>query len=176
MVTLKPDADSCSSDSLSNLLLNVFSELQYRAMGNSLEIFNETGLTVPQLITLNLLSEKSPRTVTEISEYTKLSVGATSHLVDRLYIKKLVDRTEDEQDRRQKRVSLSRLGASTVDRLMRSRREGLKETLELLSDKTRARFAEALTLVLNEIKSTKGTPANDAMRSPARSRNSEVPQ
>ncbi len=59
---------------------------------------------------------------------------------------------------------------------MRSRREGLKEALELLSDKTRARFAEALTLVLDEIKSTKGTPANDAMRSPTRSTNPEVSQ
>ncbi len=176
MATLKPSIDSGSSDTLCDLLLGMFHEIQRRGMGDSLEILNETGLTLPQIITLNLLTEKSPRTVTEISECTKLSVGATSHLVDRLYIKKLVDRTEDEQDRRQKRVSLSKLGASTMDRLMRSRREGLMEALEALTEKTRSRFAEVLTSVLDEIKSTKGTPANNAMRSPSRSTNSEVPQ
>jgi DNA-binding MarR family transcriptional regulator len=167
MATTKANVDSCSSETLYELLMGMFHEIQNRAMGDSLEILNETGLTLPQIITLHLLQKKGPCTVTEISECTKLSAGATSHLVDRLYIKKLVDRAENEQDRRQKRISLSSLGATTMDRLSRSRREELIKALETVSDKTRARFAEVLTLVLNEIKSTKVEPTKEAMKSPA---------
>jgi Transcriptional regulators len=147
--------------------MGMFREIQQRGMGKSLEILNEKGLTLPQVLTLHLLQEKGPCTVTEISECTKLSAGATSHLVDRLYIKKLLDRVENEQDRRQKQISLSNLGAITMDRLTRSRKEELMKPLETLSETTRVRFAEALTLVLDEIKSTKVEPTKEAIKSPA---------
>jgi DNA-binding MarR family transcriptional regulator len=176
MATLKPDVDSCSSEILCELLSSMFHEIQQRGMGESLEILNDKGLTLPQIMTLHLLQEKGPRTVTEISECTKLSAGATSHLVDRLYTKQLVDRTENEQDRRQKRISLSNLGATTMDRLQRTRKEEFTKTLETLSDTTRARFVEVLKLVLSEVKSTKADPMDTVTHSSPRATNPEVSQ
>jgi DNA-binding MarR family transcriptional regulator len=125
--------------------------LQSFKIGDSLNVMNETGLTLPQIITLHFLRQRGPSNVNEIAACTKLSAGATSHLVDRLFRLKLVMRTEDEHDRRQKRVSLSTAGADLAVRLMRARRDGFMSAVRALSPATRALLGEVLTLVGQEL-------------------------
>jgi DNA-binding MarR family transcriptional regulator len=111
---------------------------------DSLMMMNESGLTVPQLIALHVLRFDGAQSVGEIASRTRLSRPATSHLVDRLVVMGLVDRAEDERDRRQKQVSLSAKGSEMVDRLFQLRFAQMTAGLKPLSPETRARLYEAL--------------------------------
>ena len=144
-----------SVEDLCELLMGSLHEIQRHGAGDSLAIMNATGLTLAQIITLYLLQSRSSCTIKEISESTRLSPGATSHLVSRLYKKKLVYRTEDKTDRRNKQISLSNLGIEVLSRLIRARKEGFTKALELLSNKTRSSLGLALALVIEEFKKTR---------------------
>jgi len=119
---------------------------------DALMMLNESGLTAPQLIALHVLRVEGAHSVGEIADRTRLSRPATSHLVDRLVFMGLVDRAEDEHDRRQKQVSLSSKGSDFVDRLFRARINDVATGLKMLSPKTRARLCEALEEVARELK------------------------
>ncbi len=118
---------------------------------DSLTLMNDSGLTVPQLLTLQLLRLAGAHTVSEIADKTALSRPATSHLVERLVEMGLVVRAEDANDRRQKQVSLSEKGTAVIDRLSQARRSHVAQAIESLTPGTRGRLAEALEEVQREL-------------------------
>ena len=60
-------------------------------------------------------------------------------------------REEDENDRRQRRLSLTAVGVTRVEHLMAARLLELKASVEPLSNKTRTDLAAVLERVLDEI-------------------------
>ncbi len=113
---------------------------------NMLELINDSGLTVPQLMTLRLLRCTSASSVSEIASRTRLSKPATSHLVDRLVALELVERIEDPNDRRQKQISLSPKARQLTDQLMSAQRKNMEARIALLSPT----LVERLTAVVSE--------------------------
>jgi DNA-binding MarR family transcriptional regulator len=77
------------------------------SLGEDLAIMAETGLTLPQVLTLFKLHDQSPQCVSSIAAVLHLSQPATSQLLDRLVQEGLVDRTEDPGDRRRKRLAIT---------------------------------------------------------------------
>jgi DNA-binding MarR family transcriptional regulator len=153
MAKTEPGGRGGSIEDLCELLMDTLHEVQCHGASDSLAIMNATGLTLPQIITLYLLQAKSPCTLKEISQRIRLSPAATSHLVSRLYKKKLVCRTEDQHDRRCKQISLSHLGVTVLSRLIRARRDGFTKALGFLSGGTRSDFAGVLARVREEFQS-----------------------
>src|SRR3954465_14947015 len=92
---------------LSALVNAMLSHVHRRSAGDSLAIMTEAGLTMPQLVTLHMLAPAGGRSVGAIAASLRLSPPATSHLVDRLVRARLVVRTEDPDDRRQKRLAIT---------------------------------------------------------------------
>ena len=123
-----------------------------KTLDDSLMMMNESGLTVPQLVALHVLRFDGAHSVGEISDLIRLSRPATSHLVERLVTMQLVDRTEDERDRRQKQVSLSVKGLALMDKLYQSKVAVLISGLEILSIDTREQLFAALADALQELK------------------------
>ena len=129
---------------LVELLVDVLQRLHAVQAGPALTALNESGLTLPQMITLPVLRTEGAHTVGAIATRVRLSAAAASHLVDRLVQLGLVDRVEHAHDRRRKHVSLSRKGQVVAERLNRARVEGLASGLERLSLRTRSRLADVL--------------------------------
>jgi DNA-binding MarR family transcriptional regulator len=123
-----------------------------KVLDDSLIMMNESGLTVPQLVALHVLRFDGDHSVGEIADRTRLSKPATSHLVERLVSMQLVDRTEDEHDRRQKQVSLNAKGLALMDKLFQAKLAVLAAGLECLSNETRSRLFEALADTVQELK------------------------
>lgn len=144
-------AERPAHDYLCDLFFSALHALGRTGFGDALTVMNATGLTLPQIVALHLVQSQGPCTVGEIAAGTRLSPAATSHLVDRLCQKGLARRSEGESDRRQKRVSLSKAGRLTIDKLMRARREGFTRALSRLTDGARVRLSEALGQVLEEL-------------------------
>jgi DNA-binding MarR family transcriptional regulator len=134
----------------------MMSHLHRRSAGDTLAVMNEAGLTMPQMVTLHMLAHGGPRSVGAIAGCLRLSAAAASHLVDRLVGTRLVERTEDPVDRRQKRVVITESGRTLADRVQQERTREIAQVLAQLSDEVQQQFADVLVRVVEELKALPG--------------------
>jgi DNA-binding MarR family transcriptional regulator len=82
-----------------------------------LSLMTEVGLSMPQMVSLCMLQRRGAHSISGIATLLNLSLSATSHLVDRMVDRGLVERTEDVRDRRQKRVAITGAGLAVAERM-----------------------------------------------------------
>jgi DNA-binding MarR family transcriptional regulator len=121
-----------------------------RGPGESTRLMHESGLTLPQIITLFAL-RRGPASITALSERLRLSLPATSQLVERLVEAGLVTRAELAGDRRVRRVTLRPPGLRFLERFGALRLRDIEEALRSLSPATRASLAAALASAVAEL-------------------------
>jgi DNA-binding MarR family transcriptional regulator len=98
-----------------------------------------------------------PLSVSELAEQIGLSLATTSLMVGELDRAGLVERSEDEEDRRRTLVTVDEGIARELDAWVQERLEPLRRTLERLSPETRADFMEGWRVLDEE--SARTTPA-----------------
>jgi DNA-binding MarR family transcriptional regulator len=76
----------------------------------AVHVINDLDLSLTHLATLYVLQGQEALTVNRVAETVGISVSQASRVVDHLVGHSLVSRTEDERDRRAKRVSISPTG------------------------------------------------------------------
>lgn len=112
-------------------------------------------VTLSQFAAMLVLGEAGPQTVSTLADRIGLSRAATSHLIERLVNRKLLHRTEDPDDRRQKRVTLAHSGEHLLNAVAEVHRRSTRAIWSGLSPAQRAR-AEAHVLALVELLRTAG--------------------
>jgi len=142
------------------------------SLGEDLVILAETGLTLPQVLTLYRLHDASPQCVSSIAAFLHLSQPATSQLLGRLVDEGLVDRSEDPGDRRRKRLALTTKGARLVTRLIDAKSRGLDHAANRLSPALRSRLACVLQEALAELEQApEGAPCPPGRKERSRHEN-----
>ncbi len=96
-----------------------------------------------------MLSLEGPMSVSELADRIGLAVATTSLLVGELSKAGLVERSEDELDRRRTIVSLTEEVRKIAEPRIQEHLEPFKRTLERLTPAARAHFMEGMRL-LNE--------------------------
>lgn len=119
----------------------------------------ESGLTFPQIIVIYALVWHEPQAISVLAERLRLSLGATSQLVDRLVEAGYVARAEKPDDRRVKLVRLRPKGAQFMKRLNEIRRAELADAFDALPPPLRARLTEVLRDAVDVLG---GSPDGDA--------------
>jgi DNA-binding MarR family transcriptional regulator len=112
----------------------------------------------PPLIVLSL---EGPMSVSELADRVGLTVATTSLLVGELSRAGLVERSEDERDRRRTIVSLSEEIRKVAEPRIQEHLQPFRRTLERLSPAARAHFMEGMR-VLNEEAGGFGAGSNPA--------------
>src|SRR5206468_2258842 len=112
------------------------------------DLFEAVGaleLTLTQIKLLHHL-EVAPHDLTlkAGAELVHVSLPAASRLVDDLVRRGFVERNEDAQDRRMKRVHLTDAGRSVIRRLNAARLSGLQRFAQTLTAAERGSLAQAL--------------------------------
>ena len=138
---------------LGALIGDLMKHVYRRSAGETLAVLNDAGLTLPQLVCLNVLDECGVRTVSAIASALRLSPAATSHLVDRLVSEGLVVRIEDPVDRRQKRVTITAAGRRFVGRVERARTREMTDAVAGMSAEVVRQFSRVLVKVIAELSS-----------------------
>ena len=118
----------------------------------------------PPLIVLSL---EGPMSVSELADRVGLTVATTSLLVGELSRAGLVERSEDEQDRRRTIVTLSEEIRKIAEPRIKEHLQPFRRTLERLSPAARAHFMEGMR-VLNEEAGGFGAGTNPADCQPPR--------
>jgi len=123
-----------------------------RSAGSTLALMNEAGLTMAQMVALYALEHKGPQSVSTIASFLKLSPAATSHLVDRLVTAGFVGRTEDQEDRRQKRIAITGAGRALAARVHQERAREFASALALVAPALQRQFATVLSRVVEALR------------------------
>ncbi|HXX68525.1 MAG TPA: MarR family transcriptional regulator [Polyangiaceae bacterium] len=112
--------------------------------GASTMFMYESGLTFPQIIVMYALTWLGPLPISSLAEKLRLSLAATSQLVERLVKDGYVAREESPKDRRVRLVKMRPHGKQFMDRLNEIRRRELSEAFERLPAKVHARLTDVL--------------------------------
>jgi DNA-binding MarR family transcriptional regulator len=106
-------------------------------------------LTITQIKLMHQL-ELTDRELTlkQAAELVPLSLPAASRTVDDLFRRGLIERHEDIEDRRMKRISLTEAGRSVIRKLNAARLSGLEQFTQTLNEDERGTLARALSELL----------------------------
>jgi DNA-binding MarR family transcriptional regulator len=117
--------------------------------GGMLEVIDELGLSLTQLKAIQLIvaDPASEMSLKQLGDSLEISLPAISRAVDGLVHRGLVTRTEDEEDRRIKRVRPTKEADQLVARLTDIRFSQLGEFVDTLSPRERNKLAAALAVL-----------------------------
>lgn len=101
-------------------------------------------LSTPQLRLLVVLEAGGQMNLSRLAEQLGVDASTASRTCDQLVKAGLITRDRDSVDRRHITLSLSRRGASSVQRLLNRRREAFAQLLERMSQPDRRRLTSGL--------------------------------
>ncbi len=113
-----------------------------------LDAWEELGMTIPQLRTLDLLERMGALRMGSISTHLGRALSATTTVVDRLVEKGMVARSSDPDDRRVVLCELTELGRSTIDQFWRIGTGRIEVILDVLEPEQVERVVSGLELIL----------------------------
>ena len=109
-------------------------------------LLEELDLTLSHVKALTVLADCGCElSVKEVSEQLTLSLPGASRTVDALLRRGYLERREDDNDRRMKRIGITPAGRDVARRIIDARLEGLEQFTSSLSAEQRTRLMSALT-------------------------------
>ncbi|MFZ5809835.1 MAG: MarR family winged helix-turn-helix transcriptional regulator [Chloroflexota bacterium] len=106
--------------------------------------------SMAQINALMRISHKGECGVTHLGEELGVTSAAASQLLEKLVQQGLVERSEDPQDRRNKRVILTEAGMRMVQESIQARQGWLVELVELLSPSEQEFIQQALQILIQK--------------------------
>jgi DNA-binding MarR family transcriptional regulator len=117
-------------------------------------LLSELDLSMTQMKTLHTLVEADREiSVKELAEEMSMSLPNASRTVDNLLQRGLLERREDEHDRRIKRVGVTAEGRDVIQRIDSARLQGLESWAAGLSPEQREKLLDALLTLPQDCRS-----------------------
>jgi DNA-binding MarR family transcriptional regulator len=118
-----------------------------RSMRDFRRFMDETGLSFSQINILMRLVHKGSTGVSKIGEQMGVTNAAASQAVDRLVGLGLIERTEDPEDRRAKRLALTQKGRAVIEQGIKARSIWIEGLMDILTQEQQNMIISALTLL-----------------------------
>lgn len=119
----------------------------HRSMREFKRFMDMTGLSFSQINILMRLVHGGSTGVSEIGEQLGVSNAAASQAVDRLVQLGLIERTEDPEDRRAKRLALTKKGSTLIEQGVEARSKWVEGLTDALTPEQQNMIISALTLL-----------------------------
>jgi DNA-binding MarR family transcriptional regulator len=150
--TAAPRAAAPAASEPTKLAIDLYALVVFLHKNCNSDLFEAVGaldLSLTQIKLLHHLEDAGcERTVKELAELVLISLPAASRTVDDLVRRGFVERHEDLDDRRMKRVSATDAGRSVIRRLNAARLSGLEQFTQTLTDAERRKLSAALSKLL----------------------------
>jgi DNA-binding MarR family transcriptional regulator len=124
----------------------------------STELFGDEGITEPQLQALELLSEKGPLLMREISEAMFVTPANITGIIDRLEEKKLVKRTSRKEDRRASVIEITPEGKTLFEKVWKKKGDMIQKSFGVFTrdekitlNRLLEKFQKSLTKSIDEL-------------------------
>ena len=125
-----------------------------RSMRDFKRFMDETGLSFSQINILMRLVHGGSTSVSEIGEQLGVTNAAASQAVDRLVGLGLIERTEDPEDRRAKRLALTQKGRALIEKGIEARSKWVEGLTDALTPEQQNMIISALTLLTEAAQKT----------------------
>ena len=138
--------------SFSELFRRVLWQLMHVSMRGFWHYAKEHGLSMTQMFILRQIQgEQNGCNVSMIGEQMGVTSAAISQTLDRLVQQGLVSRTEDLQDRRNKRIQLTPRGEQVLSEGMEARQAWIADLDARLTEDEKALIGRALALLAEKL-------------------------
>jgi DNA-binding MarR family transcriptional regulator len=125
-----------------------------RSMRDFKRFMDTTGLSFSQINILMRLVNRGSTNVSEIGEQLGVTNPAASQAVDRLVGLGLIERTEDPEDRRTKRLALTREGHAIIEKSIEARSQWVEGLTDALNPEQQNMIISALTMLTEAARKT----------------------
>jgi DNA-binding MarR family transcriptional regulator len=135
-----------ASRKLAAELLELWHHLMRGSSQQMYALIAELDVSITHMKTLHVLADGgSELSVKELSDRLGLSLPGASRIVDALMRRGWLERREDPDDRRMKRVRITDEGRKVLDRIEAARLAGLEDYAASLTPEQRTRLSSALS-------------------------------
>jgi DNA-binding MarR family transcriptional regulator len=135
-----------TSPELAAELLALWHHLMKGQSRTMFALLDELDLSMSHIKALQVLADCGCElSVKEVSGQLALSLPGASRTVDALMRRGYLERREDEQDRRMKRIGITEAGREVARRIVGARLEGLEQFTDSLTPEQRTRLMAALS-------------------------------
>ena len=142
-------ASQSTSEELARELYTLFQYLFSSSASDFFRALSEADVTLTQVKLMHVLDRPDPdRTLKDLAEEMSFSLAGASRSIDALHQRGLVERREDETDRRMKRVRLTSDGHELLRNLNEMRVALLQQFIQTLTDDERRRLLDALSPIV----------------------------
>lgn len=126
-------------------LLEIF---MHRSMKNFIAYLKARDLSMSHIGALFMLHRRGACAVSEIGEYLGITAAGTSQMLNRLVDEGLIERSEDDQDRRVRRIALTGKGQAALQESIHARQNWLHQLVERMDPVERQTVTKALEILL----------------------------
>jgi DNA-binding MarR family transcriptional regulator len=133
---------------LKSILITWTGEFMHRSSRDFRKFMENAGLSPSQVSILMGLYHGKSLGVTDIGEKLGVSSAAASQAIDRLVQLRLIERTEDPDDRRMKRMALTPKGRELTASCVAARIHWLDEVIAVLTPNEQQQLADAFELMM----------------------------
>ena len=109
-------------------------------------------LTVSHYIILNLLNDRRSSNMSELAKNLKLTMSATTSIIDKMVEFKLVKRHHSKDDRRIVLITLTENGRMLVSKISKDRLVVIREILSVLSEKEKQLYLRLIKKIYSGLK------------------------
>lgn len=119
--------------------------------GHTLAVLTEASVTLQQVLLLRRLQHMGESTLSALAIQMRMSPPAVSQMIDRLFALDLLTRVEANEDRRRKKVSVTKKGTTLLERVQRARAAEYAAGISGLTPQVRADLQAVLRRALQEL-------------------------
>ncbi len=136
--------------------LAVFQEwgriFMHRSMRGHIHYARKMGLSRSMLGTLFHVYHTDHVGVTDLGEHLGVSSAAASQMLERLVEEGLIERSEDPEDRRMKKISLTEKGSQTLKGSITARLDWIEELAGELTPEEQSQIVSGLQLMIDKVR------------------------
>ncbi|CAM3812474.1 MarR family transcriptional regulator [Deinococcus frigens] len=140
-----------------------------RVMGSLQSELQDEDVSFTQMTALYKVRAFTPISVSALAEHLGVSLPATSQLIQELVRRKLMERRENPQDRREKLLDLSEKGQQFLSVKEKTMMGAYSEIFGRVHPKTLAAAENAINALLSEVHQHADTPSQITPRTPEES-------
>ena len=119
----------------------------HRSMHDSARFVKASGFSMPQFFLLMQVHRHEHCGISDLSEHLEITNAATSQLVEKLVQARLLERAEDPNDRRAKKVSLTLVGEEIVKKALAERSRWVDDMAAVLDEEEQQKVTEAFEIL-----------------------------
>ena len=113
--------------------------------------FSQGALTVPQLVILDFLRERSSAQMSELAKALGFSMSAVTAIVDKMIEHKLVKRERPQEDRRVVRITLLNKGKKMIERINEGRRNIVNDLFSVLTEAEKNEYIRIIRKIVDSL-------------------------